>query len=420
MRNLTEYEDIDKDSVAMFDVDKIRADFPVLSTTVNGKPLAYLDNGATAQKPLAVIETMDRIYRECNSNIHRGAHHLSNVVTTLYEEARERVRRHIGAADTAEIIFTSGATASINLVAATYGDMAVKEGDEVIVTYLEHHADIVPWQMLCARKGARLRAVPLTSAGELDMEAYMSMLSERTRIVAVTQASNVLGTLPDLPRIIDAAHKAGAKVVVDGCQGIVHGSVNVSELDCDFYAFSGHKLYGPTGIGVLYGKRNLLESMPPYMGGGDMVDKVTMDNTTYAELPLKFEAGTTNYIGAIGLGEAIRYLDGTDMTAAWEHEKSLTRHALESLSQVDGLTIYGPVERCSIVSFNVEGVHHMDMGMILDKMGVAVRTGTHCAQPLMAFYGVTGMVRASMAFYNTHEEIDRLREAVDRAVSMLR
>ena len=290
MRNLTEYEDIDKDSVAMFDVDKIRADFPVLSTTVNGKPLAYLDNGATAQKPLAVIETMDRIYRECNSNIHRGAHHLSNVVTTLYEEARERVRRHIGAADTAEIIFTSGATASINLVAATYGDMAVKEGDEVIVTYLEHHADIVPWQMLCARKGARLRAVPLTSAGELDMEAYMSMLSERTRIVAVTQASNVLGTLPDLPRIIDAAHKAGAKVVVDGCQGIVHGSVNVSELDCDFYAFSGHKLYGPTGIGVLYGKRDLLESMPPYMGGGDMVDKVTMDNTTYAELPLKFEA----------------------------------------------------------------------------------------------------------------------------------
>ncbi|MDE6483701.1 MAG: cysteine desulfurase [Rikenellaceae bacterium] len=409
-----------KKGTAPFDVESIRADFPILSATVNGRPLAYLDNGATAQKPLPVIEATDRIYREHNSNIHRGAHHLSNVVTTLYEEARERVRSYIGAADTAEIIFTSGATASINLVAATYGDMTVKKGDEVIITYMEHHADIVPWQMLCARKGARLRAVPLTPDGRLDMEAYEAMLSDRTRIVAVTQASNVLGTLPDLPRIIEAAHKAGARVSVDGCQGIVHGGVDVRALDCDFYAFSGHKLYGPTGIGVLYGKRELLEAMPPYMGGGDMVDKVTIEKTTYAQLPLKFEAGTTNYIGAIGLGEAIHYLRGIDMTAAWEHERALTRHAVESLSQVEGLTIYGPEERCSIVSFNVEGIHHMDMGMILDKMGVAVRTGTHCAQPLMAHYGVTGMVRASMAFYNTRNEIDRLREAVDRAVTMLR
>lgn len=417
MRSFTENS---KKAGVPFEVEKIRADFPILSATVNGRPLAYLDNGATAQKPLVVIETMDRIYRECNSNIHRGAHHLSNVVTTLYEEARERVRGYIGAADTAEIVFTSGATASINLVAATYGEMAVKKGDEVIITYMEHHADIVPWQMLCARKGARLRAVPLTTEGELDMEAYETMLSDRTRIVAVTQASNVLGTLPDLPRIIEAAHKVGARVLVDGCQGIVHGGVDVRALDCDFYAFSGHKLYGPTGIGVLYGKRELLEAMPPYMGGGDMVDKVTIEKTTYARLPLKFEAGTTDYIGAIGLGEAIRYLKGMDMTAAWEHERALTRHAVESLSQVDGLTIYGPEERCSIVSFNVDGIHHMDMGMILDKMGVAVRTGTHCAQPLMALYGVTGMVRASMAFYNTHNEIDRLREAVDRAVTMLR
>lgn len=274
MRSFTENS---KKAGVPFEVEKIRADFPILSATVNGRPLAYLDNGATAQKPLVVIETMDRIYRECNSNIHRGAHHLSNVVTTLYEEARERVRGYIGAADTAEIVFTSGATASINLVAATYGEMAVKKGDEVIITYMEHHADIVPWQMLCARKGARLRAVPLTTEGELDMEAYETMLSDRTRIVAVTQASNVLGTLPDLPRIIEAAHKVGARVLVDGCQGIVHGGVDVRALDCDFYAFSGHKLYGPTGIGVLYGKRELLEAMPPYMGGGDMVDKVTIE-----------------------------------------------------------------------------------------------------------------------------------------------
>ena len=304
--------------------------------------------------------------------------------------------------------------------ASSYGDIAVGEGDQVIVTYIEHHANIVPWQMLCARKRARLLAVPLSRAGELDMEAYLAMLCDRTRIVAVTQASNVLGTIPDLTRIIEAAHKVGAKVLVDGSQGVVHGKTDVSELDCDFYVFSGHKLYGPTGIGVLYGKRELLEAMPPYMGGGDMVDKVTMERTTYAELPLKFEAGTANYVGAIGLGEAIDYLGQFDTSELSEHEDSLTRHAIESLSRVEGLTVYGPRKRCPIVSFNVEGLHHMDIGMILDKMGVAVRTGTHCAQPLMSVYGVTGMVRASMALYNTHDEIERLYEAVTRAVKMLR
>lgn len=391
-----------------------------MGAEVYGKPLAYLDNGATAQKPEAVLRAMDDIYRQNNGNIHRGAHHMSNLVTTLYEEARQSVARFIGAPDAATVIFTSGATASLNAVAASYGSMAVDRGDEVIVTYMEHHANIVPWQMLCQRKGARLLAVPLAADGSLDMESYLGMLSDRTRIVAVTQASNVLGAMPDLTAVIEAAHRAGARVVVDGCQGVVHGGVDVSALDCDFYAFSGHKLYGPTGIGVLYGRRELLEQMPPYMGGGDMVDTVTFEKTTYAELPLKFEAGTTDYIGAIGLGAAVRYLEGIDIKGALEHEQSLVRYAVDKLSQVEGLRIYGPKERCPIVSFNIEGVHGMDVGMILDKMGVAVRTGTHCAQPLMSFYGVRGMVRASMAFYNTHHEIDRLKEAVDRAVMMLK
>ncbi len=391
-----------------------------MGAEVYGKPLAYLDNGATAQKPEAVLKAMDDIYRCGNANIHRGTHHMSNLVTTLYEEARQSVARFIGAPDPATVIFTPGATASLNAVAASYGSMVVGRDDDVIVTYMEHHANIVPWQMLCRQKGARLLAVPLTADGSLDMDAYSDMLSDRTRIVAVTQASNVLGTMPDLPRVIEAAHRVGARVVVDGCQGVVHGGVDVTALDCDFYAFSGHKLYGPTGIGVLYGRRELLEQMPPYMGGGDMVDTVTFENTTYAELPLKFEAGTTDYIGAIGLGAAVRYLEGIDMKAALEHEQSLTRYAMDKLSTVEGLVIYGPKERCPIVSFNIEGMHGMDVGMILDKMGVAVRTGTHCAQPLMSFYGTRGMVRASMAFYNTHQEIDRLKEAVDRAVMMLK
>lgn len=405
----------------MFDLNKIREDFPILGMQVNGRPFAYLDNGATAQKPRSVIECVDRIYKESNSNIHRGSHHLSNVMTTRYEEARERVRRFIGAAAAEEIIFTAGATSSLNLVAGSYGRMAVGKGDKVIVSYMEHHANIVPWQMLCNEKGAALKVIPLKDNGTLDMEAYLGMLDERVKVVAITQASNVLGTINDLRPIIEAAHKVGAVVVVDGCQGIVHGGVSVTELGCDFYAFSGHKLYAPTGIGVLYGKRELLDAMPPYMGGGDMVDKVSFEKTTYAETPLKFEAGTTDYVGAIALGEAIEYLNSIDMKAALEHENALTKYAIELLSQVDGLTIYGSApDRCSIVSFNVEGIHHMDMGMILDKMGVAVRTGTHCAQPLMELYGTTGMVRASMAFYNTTREIEQLREAVDRAVSMFK
>lgn len=405
----------------MFDLNKIREDFPILGMQVNGRPFAYLDNGATAQKPRSVIECVNNIYKESNSNIHRGSHHLSNVMTTRYEEARERVRRFIGAAAAEEIIFTAGATSSLNLVAGSYGRMAVGKGDKVIVSYMEHHANIVPWQMLCNEKGAALKVIPLKDNGTLDMEAYLGMLDERVKVVAITQASNVLGTINDLRPVIEAAHKVGAVVVVDGCQGIVHGGVSVTELDCDFYAFSGHKLYAPTGIGVLYGKRELLDAMPPYMGGGDMVDKVSFEKTTYAETPLKFEAGTTDYVGAIALGEAIEYLNGIDMKAALEHENTLTKYAIELLSQVDGLTIYGSApDRCSIVSFNIEGIHHMDMGMILDKMGVAVRTGTHCAQPLMELYGTTGMVRASMAFYNTTQEIEQLREAVDRAVSMFK
>ena len=405
----------------MFDVNTIRKDFPILSRQVNGKPLVYLDSGATAQKPECVIEAVNRMHRELNANIHRGVHHLSEEATSLYEQARERVRVYIGAAAREEIIFTAGATASINMVAYAWGEEFLRSGDNIIVSEMEHHSNIVPWQLIAQRKGVELRVLPFEDDGRLMIEKLDELLDNRTRLVAVTQASNTLGTRPDLKTIIDKAHSAGAVVMVDGCQGVVHGGVDVEALDCDFYAFSGHKLYGPTGIGVLYGKQSLLEQMPPFLCGGDMVDRVSFERTTYAPLPLKFEAGTSNYIGAIGLGEAINYLQSLDLKAVEEYEKSLTAYATELLSSVDGLRIYGTTEdKCSILSFNVEGVHPYDIGMILDKLGIAVRTGQHCAEPVMAHYGITGMCRASLAMYNTREEIEALHRGVERAVRMLR
>ena len=404
-----------------YDIAKIRADFPLLNSKVYGKELVYLDSGATAQKPLSVIEKVDYLHRHLNANIHRGLHYMSEECTSAYEVAREEVRRLIGAASTREVVFTAGATASINTVAYSFGEEFIHAGDNVITTEMEHHSNIVPWQLICERKGAELRVVPFDDAGRLMTEKLPELLDDRTRLLCVTQASNVLGTCPDLKAIIEVAHAAGVPVLVDGCQGIVHGGVDVQALDCDFYAFSGHKLYGPTGVGVLYGKEHWLEEMPPFFGGGDMVATVSFAGTTYAELPLKFEAGTSNYIAAIGLGEAIRYLDTLDPKEVMRHEQQLLEYATKKLQGVDGLRIYGnQPDKCGIVSFTIDGTHPMDVGMILDKMGIAVRTGTHCAEPVMTHYGITSMVRASFALYNDFTDIDRLEAGVQRAARMLR
>ena len=405
----------------MFDLKAIREEFPILAREVHGRSLVYLDSGATAQKPLCVIDEIDRLHRELNANIHRGVHFLSEQTTDLYEQARERVRAFIGAESRTEIVFTAGATASINLVAQAWSEKFLHEGDNIVVSEMEHHSNIVPWQLAAQRRGAQLRVLPFDDRGEVCYERLGELLDERTKLVAITQASNTLGTMPDLRRVIDAAHAAGAVVMVDGCQGVVHGGVDVQALDCDFYAFSGHKLYGPTGIGVLYGKEQLLDVMPPYMSGGDMVDRVSFERTTFAPLPLKFEAGTANFIGAIGLARAIEWLQSLDSAAVAIHERDLLDYATASLRSIDGLRIYGEADaKCAICSFNIEGAHHYDVGMILDKLGIAIRTGQHCAEPVMKHYGVTGMCRASFALYNTREEIDRLVEGVRRAARMLR
>ena len=405
----------------MFDVEKIRGEFPILGREVYGKPLVYLDSGATSQKPLAVIEMVDYLQRGLNANIHRGVHYLSEEATTLYEAARERIGAFIGAAEKEEVVFTAGATASLNTVAYAWGEKFVRAGDNILVSEMEHHSNIVPWQMLAERKGAEIRVLPFDDEGRLCTELLPSLLDDKTRIVAVTQASNTLGTRPDLRPVIDAAHAVGAIAVVDGCQGVVHGGVDVKALDCDFYAFSGHKLYAPTGIGVLYGKRDLLDWMPPFLSGGDMVDRVSFEKTTFAPVPLKFEAGTANFVGAIALGEAVRYVRQFDAAEVEAHERALLLRATEGLERIPGLRIYGTTpDKCAIVSFNVEGVHPYDMGMILDKLGIAVRTGQHCAEPVMTHYGVTGMCRASFAMYNTLAEADALVAGVERAVKMLK
>lgn len=405
----------------MLDVGKIREEFPILGRTVYGKPLVYLDSGATAQKPGSVIDMVDYLHRALNANIHRGVHYLSEEATSLYESARERIAAFIGAAEKEEIVFTAGATASLNTVAYAWGEKFVHAGDNIVISEMEHHSNIVPWQLLAQRKGAEIRVLSFDDAGRLCTELLPSLVDGRTRVVAVTQASNTLGTRPDLRAVIDTAHAAGAIVVVDGCQGIVHGGVDVQRMDCDFYAFSGHKLYAPTGIGVLYGKRALLDDMPPFLGGGDMVDRVSFEKTTYAPVPLKFEAGTANFTGAIALGEAVKFVQRFDPREVEAHEQALLGRLTERLTQVDGLTIYGTTpDKCAIVSFNVEGVHPYDMGMILDKLGIAVRTGQHCAEPVMTHYGVGGMCRASFAIYNTLAEADALADGVERAVRMLR
>ncbi len=405
----------------MFDIEKIREEFPILTEKVHGKSLTYLDSGATAQKPECVINMINYLHRHLNANIHRGVHYMSEEATAMYESAREAIRVYIGAESREEIIFTAGATASINTVAYTWGEKNIQEGDNIIVSEMEHHSNIVPWQMLAERKGAEIRVLPFDDEGRLMIELLDNLLDNKSRLVAVTQASNTLGSRPDLEYIISKAHSAGALVMVDGCQGVVHGGANVKSLDCDFYAFSGHKLYGPTGIGVLYGKREVLEDMPPFLGGGDMVDRVSFAKTTYAPLPLRYEAGTANYIGAIGLGEAVKLLNGINLDKVEQHEHNLLKYATSKLSEIEGLRIYGTQpSKCGIVSFNVEGVHAYDLGMILDKLGIAIRTGQHCAEPTMAHYGVTGMCRASFGMYNTMAEIDTLVSGVERAVKMLR
>lgn len=404
-----------------YDIRKIRADFPILERMVNRRPLVYFDSGATAQKPLVVIERGDELMRRYNANIHRGVHHLSGRMTDMYEEARERVRQFIGAEHREEVIFTAGATASINLVAYAWSERYLRAGDNVVVSEMEHHSNIVPWQLVAMRHGAELRVLPFDDRGELRMDMLDSLIDEHTRLVAVTEASNTLGTCPDLAPIVAKAHSVGAVVMVDGCQGIVHGGGRVAERGYDFYALSGHKLYGPTGIGVLYGRRELLETMPPFMGGGDMVDKVTFAKTTYAPLPLKYEAGTSNFIGAVTLATAIDYVESIGVAAIEEHEQQLLRYATERLEAIEGLRIYGKAERkCPLVSFTVEGTHPYDVGMILDKLGIAIRTGHHCAEPVMTHFGVTGMCRASIGMYNTLEEVDALAKGVERAVGMLR
>jgi cysteine desulfurase/selenocysteine lyase len=405
----------------MFNVEKIRADFPILEREVNRRKLVYFDSGATAQKPLSVINLTDKLYRECNANIHRGVHHLSGQMTDMYEAARERVREFIGAEHREEVVFTAGATASINLVAYAWSEKFLQEGDNIVVSEMEHHSNIVPWQLACQRKGAELRVLPFDDEGALRVDMLDSLVDERTKLVAVTEASNTLGTCPNLEPIIAKAHSVGAHVMVDGCQGIVHGGGRVAERGYDFYAFSGHKLYGPTGIGVLYGRRELLEAMPPFMGGGDMVDKVTFTKTTYAPLPLKFEAGTSNFIGAVGLAEAINYVESIGVENIERHERELLKAMTERLSHIEGLRIYGTTEnKCPIVSFTIDGTHPYDVGMILDKLGVAIRTGHHCAEPVMTHYGVTGMCRASIGMYNTLEEVELLAQGVERAVKMLK
>ena len=405
----------------MLDVQSIRKDFPILDHKIYDKSLIYFDNGATTQKPRCVVEKIESGYYNVNANIHRGVHFLSQAATEAHEDARKTVQQFLNARSSNEIIFTRGTTEAINLIASSFTDECMSAGDEVIVSVMEHHSNIVPWQLVAERKGAEIRVLPFDEEGRLMTERLPALLDGRTRVVAVTQASNTLGTRPDLRPVIDEAHRVGAVVVVDGCQGVVHGGVDVKALDCDFYAFSGHKLYAPTGIGVLYGKRDLLDWMPPFLSGGDMVDRVSFEKTTFAPVPLKFEAGTANFVGAIALGEAVRYVRQFDAAEVEAHERALLLRATEGLERIPGLRIYGTTpDKCAIVSFNVEGVHPYDMGMILDKLGIAVRTGQHCAEPVMTHYGVTGMCRASFAMYNTLAEADALVAGVERAVKMLK
>lgn len=395
------------------DIHKVRNDFPILDQQVYKKPLVYLDNGATTQKPKVVIDEVANIYSQQNANIHRGVHYLSEQLTQKYEDARKVVQNFIHAAHDHEVIFTSGTTESINAIAYSFGYKFIHEGDEIIISTLEHHANIVPWQMLCERKNASLKIIPINDKGELLLDEYEKLISSRTKIVAVNHVSNALGTINDVTKIIDIAHQKDIPVLIDGAQSIQHGKVDVQVLDCDFYVFSGHKIYGPNGIGVLYGKEKWLNELPPFMTGGEMIKNVTFEKTTFNELPFKFEAGTPNYVGAIGLAKAIKYIQGIGLENIEAHEKELLEYATQKLKAVDGLKIIGTsAKKISVISFILENIHHYDAGMVLDKMGVAVRTGHHCAEPVMHRFNIEGTIRASLAFYNTKEEVDRLCEAL--------
>ncbi|MCL4638526.1 MULTISPECIES: aminotransferase class V-fold PLP-dependent enzyme [Olivibacter] len=403
-----------------YDIHSIRADFPILKTKVNGYPLVYLDNGATTQKPQSVINAITDYYTQINSNVHRGVHHLSQLATDAYEVTRRKLSEFINAAQDYEVILTNGTTHSINLVAHCYGKQFVKEGDEIIISAMEHHSNIVPWQMLCEEQGAKLRVVPINDEGELDMGAYHAMLNERVKLVSITYVSNTLGTLNPIKEITKLAHDHGIPVLVDGAQAIQHLHVDVQALDVDFFAFSGHKMYGPTGVGVLYGKEKWLDQMPPYQGGGDMIKEVRFEKTIYNELPFKFEAGTPNIEAGICLGAAVDYIKTIGLSQIALYETELLKYATKALSEIDQIRFIGTAkEKSSVISFLVNGAHPYDVGVILDKLGIAVRTGHHCTQPLMERFGIPGTVRASIAMYNTKEEIDLLVSAVKRAASML-
>ena len=402
----------------LYDIENIRQDFPILSRDVYGKPLVYLDNGATTQKPLCVLDAMREEYLNVNANVHRGVHYLSQQATDLHEAAREKVRKFINAEKTEEIVFTRGTTEAINLVAASFGEL-MNKGDEVIVSVMEHHSNIVPWQLLANRKGTKIKVIPINDRGELIIDEYKKLFNEHTRIVSVTHVSNVLGTINPIDDIIRIAHSHGVPVLIDGAQSTPHIKIDVQALDCDFFAFSGHKMYGPTGIGVLYGKEEWLEKMPPYQGGGEMIDTVSFEKTTFEKPPLKFEAGTPDYVATHGLSVAIDYIEKIGMDNIAAHERQLTEYCMEQLRNIEGARLIGEaIDKDAVVSFLIGNIHHLDMGTLLDRLGIAVRTGHHCAQPLMERMGVQGTVRASFALYNTMEEVDILVNGIRRVMKM--
>ena len=403
----------------MYDIRKVREDFPILSREVYGKPLVYLDNAATTQKPLCVLDAMREEYLNVNANVHRGVHYLSQQATDLHEAAREKVRQFINAAKTEEIIFTRGTTEAINLVASSFCENQMKEGDEVLVSDMEHHSNIVPWQLQAMKRGIVVKHLPIDDKGCLDLSTFNAHLSSKTKLVSIAHVSNVLGTVNDVKRIVEMAHACGIPVLVDGAQSAPHMKIDVQAIGCDFYAFSGHKMYGPTGVGVLYGKEEWLEKLPPYQGGGEMIDKVTWEETTFERLPFKFEAGTPDYVATHGLATAIDYLCSVGIDNIKAHEQELTRYCMEQLKTIDGIRIFGEAEhKDAVVSFLVGDIHHLDMGTLLDRLGIAVRTGHHCAQPLMDSLGISGTVRASFALYNTKEEIDVLVAGIRRVSQM--
>lgn len=403
----------------MYDINKVREDFPILSRQIYGKPLVYFDNGATTQKPLCVLDAMRNEYLNVNANVHRGVHYLSQQATDLHEAARETVRKFINSPKVEEVIFTRGTTESLNLVVSSFGDRFLSEGDEVIVSVMEHHSNIVPWQLLAAKKGIAIKVIPMTDEGDVIMEEYEKLFNERTRIVSITQVSNVLGTINPVKEMIRIAHEHEVPVMVDGAQSTPHMKVDVQDLDCDFFAFSGHKIYGPTGIGVLYGKEKWLDEMPPYQGGGEMIESVSFEKTTFEKLPFKFEAGTPDYVATHGLATALNYVTELGLDNIFAHEQELTRYAMEQMKEIPGMRLFGTSQhKDAVISFLVGDIHHLDMGTLLDRLGIAVRTGHHCAEPLMHRLGISGTVRASFALYNTKEEVDALVAGIKRVSQM--